>query len=984
MQKKFFAVASVAAGAWFLLWTHHADAANLYAQYFDDATSSVVMSPLGAAYADALGHVSHLQVEMNILNDSQRGVSAFCPVAPNTGVLVNIFRGGNQVYIHCVTSAEAAGKLGQKAVYTFDDVNINYGGAGDTGVSVQFSSSGSFDAQVYGTRGSDGAFYPYLVFGDSDGVGSPVGFTNLAQYFFGTTTTIPENGVASGSAVSFGATMQMFFASDTAALQIEVEPIAVPLSGSTTITTHSVGIGEVASGTVAGLAPGAYHWAARAVDRTGGFTSPWIEFRSPGNIDFNIPTATLPEAIREPVVIIPGIMGSRLVRADGGEAWPSASQMITSSNDGYLDFLALDADGTPFADRQLSPTDILRNVTTSFLGVTFEKKLYQNLIDMLVQNGYTEGRDLFAAPYDWRISIESSTDSLASVIARAVRISPTGKVNVIAHSMGGLLLEEYLASHTDIDKAILLGVPQLGTPRAYQMLNYGDDLGMNWLGLGLNPREAKMIVENMPAIYEMLPSARYATIAGDYIHDLRNGKDEILDHGHSMGPNAPLSHLADNFHDAVDAMPIHVSSIYNIIGCNRPTIVGFDLYDGGVVEVRRDIGDGTIPELSALNLANSSNTYFILGDQTGTDHMGLATDAIPLEFIKDILAGTGTTTLPRGISMNPPDCMGLRPRNFEVSVNGPVTLDIYDSQGRELSMATSGILMATIPGAEYDVFGSNLFALVPALPAGEFYTIVGRASDAGIFRMQIKEYDGAMVSSTVTYPLISLASASTTAQLHFVNPQSDLALKMDNDGDGAMDDVIQPVGNVSPAPPSPTSTPSSPTSTPPVNAPSSGGSSGGSSVAQDPPAHNQNNQSPPLQENGKVLGVSTTTAARGSATPTPDLKSQLIALKQKLIALQLGSNCAAAFRKNLQEGATGNSVQLLQQTLNKSSLTQVAADGPGSPGHETEYFGPARARAVGAFQEIFAADILTPQQLTAGTGIFGTLTRKKLNQLCKK
>ncbi len=94
--------------------------------------------------------------------------------------------------------------------------------------------------------------------------------------------------------------------------------------------------------------------------------------------------------------------------------------------------------------------------------------------------------------------------------------------------------------------------------------------------------------------------------------------------------------------------------------------------------------------------------------------------------------------------------------------------------------------------------------------------------------------------------------------------------------------------------------------------------------------------------------------------------------------------------RNLKEGDTGQDVKELQIFLNQNlepkeaentTSTQIAASGTGSPGNETMYFGPATKKAVIVFQEKFKTEILTPQNLAAGTGIVDEKTRQKIHAL---
>jgi hypothetical protein len=69
-------------------------------------------------------------------------------------------------------------------------------------------------------------------------------------------------------------------------------------------------------------------------------------------------------------------------------------------------------------------------------------------------------------------------------------------------------------------------------------------------------------------------------------------------------------------------------------------------------------------------------------------------------------------------------------------------------------------------------------------------------------------------------------------------------------------------------------------------------------------------------------------------------------------------------------------VKLLQVFLNTHGFP-IAADGPGSPGHEVEKFGESTKAALKKFQEAHAKDL----GIAGATGHFGPATRKYINGL---
>jgi pimeloyl-ACP methyl ester carboxylesterase len=202
------------------------------------------------------------------------------------------------------------------------------------------------------------------------------------------------------------------------------------------------------------------------------------------------------------VVLVPGIMGSRLEHTDAQgrteEIWPGAPHELWLP---YKRFLKL-SDPTPGA---VKATDVIR---TEFLDV------YGDFIDYLGTIGFRE-RDtpptLVLHPYDWRIDNAVSAGALAATLGRVTSGAPDARIHLVAHSMGGLVCRYYLesaafstdAARGNVKSLIAIGTPHRGSPFALSAATGSEKK------LFLSARQVQTLANHpaFTALYQLMPVA---------------------------------------------------------------------------------------------------------------------------------------------------------------------------------------------------------------------------------------------------------------------------------------------------------------------------------------------------------------------------------------------------------------------------------------------------------------------------------------------
>lgn len=226
-----------------------------------------------------------------------------------------------------------------------------------------------------------------------------------------------------------------------------------------------------------------------------------------------------PQTEAVPVILIPGAFGTRLRdRVSGEEIWPGSWWRILFSS--YPE-LALDIDprtNRPLPSR-LEPAGIAEQA--------LQRDFYRPILQTLTQfGGYVRTqpgtparkgeRRYYVLSYDWRQDILNSVQELDRLI-EAVRRDygdPTQQVNLVAHSMGGLIARYYLRFGTrdvldgEPHPVTMDGAPQvrnlvlLGTPNGGSVSSLHAFIGGEKVGLG---RIAPRTLATFPSGYQLFP-----------------------------------------------------------------------------------------------------------------------------------------------------------------------------------------------------------------------------------------------------------------------------------------------------------------------------------------------------------------------------------------------------------------------------------------------------------------------------------------------
>lgn len=261
---------------------------------------------------------------------------------------------------------------------------------------------------------------------------------------------------------------------------------------------------------------------------------------------------------RNPIIVIPGILGSRLVAKGSGEvvwgAFDLSSADPAKSAGARLLALSLEElepDDVATSRREVVVDGVLDRIVVRLLGLPIELQAYAGILATLGAGGYRDqslglgggvdyGDDHFTCfqfAYDWRRDNVENAQRLAAFVQEKktyVREQyrerfgidrPDLKFDIVAHSMGSLLTRYYLmygdaplphvgptpeptwAGAANVERVVLVGPPNHGSADSILQLVQGRRFSRAL------PTYPPALIGTFTSVYQLLPRSRHHPLA---------------------------------------------------------------------------------------------------------------------------------------------------------------------------------------------------------------------------------------------------------------------------------------------------------------------------------------------------------------------------------------------------------------------------------------------------------------------------------------
>ena len=400
---------------------------------------------------------------------------------------------------------------------------------------------------------------------------------------------------------------------------------------------------------------------------------------------------------------------------------------------------------------------------------------YDDLIATLVANGYEDEIDLFTFPYEWRNSNVFSANLLDAKVEDVKAICDCDKVDIVAHSMGGLVTRAYIQSSdydNDVDQLIFLGTPHKGAPKAYLQWEAGQlepDLEGTLIGLFFEAEALRNgyitvfdYIRNRPilSIQELLPVLDYLKEddTGEmrvypnnyprniFLESLESGLDNLLDSGVEI-----TNIVGDAGQNTVEVIRVILTDHPRFWEHGEPEGFGAILGDDGL---ERGFGDNTVPLTSSL-------LEGYVSEIVTTSHNRIPT--VEENEIFRILMGKDSVT-------NIDNKFNINPIVLLIQLKSPIDLVITDPGGNKVGKDfQTGEEYNEIPNAFYSGYETE----------DEYITILDPL--VGEYKVKLQGTGGGNYGVLISYISDQVSTTTEIVGITTTNQITDLNVVVDND-----------------------------------------------------------------------------------------------------------------------------------------------------------------------------------------------------------
>ncbi len=428
--------------------------------------------------------------------------------------------------------------------------------------------------------------------------------------------------------------------------------------------------------------------------------------------NFNHSDQLSQEFFRDPVIIIPGIIGS----------YPVA----------YI------YDGQPDPVWELDP-----------IFHTYDD-LYLSFIDA----GYVPEQTLFKFPYDW-ISTDNvqNAEYLREVVQQVKAKTHWPKVDIVAHSMGGLVARQYIESDeydNDVDQLIAIGTPHLGAPEAYLKWE-----GAKWL-FSLQEKAMELLfsqwadhsgyADTFDYIHQKpILSVRQMLPISDYLSRWNGTRYDISSYSAKYPRNEFLETL--NSEDRVQRLSkVEFTKIAGSLQDTVSTVSGFNVIDAD----KGKLWEHGYPNDIDSIIGSPTDRGLVMNEGDTTVPLSSAiAPSLPADY--EITLISSHTSLPTDSQKEVLELLTrVRPdhevrRNFitklfTVIPHSPIDIQVVSPSGKKMGKNfETGEVYREIPGAFYTGYHTeNEFITIPNPEDGE-YRILTEGTGDGAYRIEATE-----------------------------------------------------------------------------------------------------------------------------------------------------------------------------------------------------------------------------------------------------